>query len=434
MTKERILLVGGNYYPELTGIGKYNGEMMDWLSTNGYECGVVTTFPYYPFWKIQDLNLKKSTFYRKDHLNSFNGNPIKIHRCLHYVPAVPSGSKRIFSDLSFFISALLQIFVLLFKKKYDYVITVAPPFQLGLLGLLYKKIKGAKFIYHNQDLQIDAATELGMIKSKLLLGLMFKFERFIIRKADYVSSISEGMIKKIKIKYNRQVILFPNWTDTKQFYPIGNKEEIKKQYNFSESDKIVLYSGAIGEKQDLHTLIYCAKELSFRHDIKFVICGSGPYQQQLIDLAQQTGICNVIFMPLQPKEKFNQFLNMADLHLVLQKCNVSDIVMPSKLTTIFSVGGLALVSAQAETNLHTIISSNNIGLLIEPENHASLATSILNAIDQPHTELKDNARRYAEECLAVDKIIARFFAHITDKRGWVKDKMREPWQVDVNAN
>lgn len=53
MKKERILLLGGNYVPEPTGIGKYNGEMMSWLSREGYECGVITSYPYYPFWKAQ---------------------------------------------------------------------------------------------------------------------------------------------------------------------------------------------------------------------------------------------------------------------------------------------------------------------------------------------------------------------------------------------
>ena len=60
MKKQRILLLGGNYIPEPTGIGKYNGEMIDWLSKEGYECGVVTSYPYYPYWKAQPP-------YEKDH-------------------------------------------------------------------------------------------------------------------------------------------------------------------------------------------------------------------------------------------------------------------------------------------------------------------------------------------------------------------------------
>ena len=36
----RVLIYGINYSPELTGIGKYSGEMADWFSSNGNEVKV----------------------------------------------------------------------------------------------------------------------------------------------------------------------------------------------------------------------------------------------------------------------------------------------------------------------------------------------------------------------------------------------------------
>jgi colanic acid biosynthesis glycosyl transferase WcaI len=416
MKNEKILLLSGNYFPEPTGIGKYNSEMMDWLSAQGYKCGVVTTYPYYPFWKIQEPYLKKSSWYKKEQRTVSDGVPIDVYRCPHYVPSTPSGKKRILSDLSFFLSAFFQVIRLLFREKYDYVITIAPPFQLGLLGLLYAKIKGAKSIYHIQDLQIDAAQELGMIKSNFLLGLMFRLERFILRKTDYISSISEGMIRNIKAKYNRSIILFPNWSDTQSFHPIFQKQSLKKQFNFSGTDKIVLYSGAIGEKQGLQALLHSARELDEHKDVKFVICGSGPYKEKLIDQSQTMQLQNVFFMPLQPKEKFNHFLNMADVHLVLQKVNDNDFFMPSKLTTILSVGGMALVTASKNTSLHTIISEHKIGMLVEPENQSALTNAIKKSLENPYDIIKNNARVYAEEYLSIDKVIAGYFAEIMKTR------------------
>jgi colanic acid biosynthesis glycosyl transferase WcaI len=414
MKEKRVLLLGGNYYPEPTGIGKYSGEMMDWLSAQGYHCGVVTTYPYYPYWQVQAPYTNKSSWYKKEERCVPEGVPITVYRCPHYVPAIPTGMKRMLSDLSFFLSAFFQVMLLLFRKKYDFVITVVPPFQLGLLGLLYKILKGAKLIYHIQDLQIDAAQDLGMIKSKPLMKLMFGLERFILRKADFVSSISEGMIKKIQTKHTRPVLLFPNWVDTKTFHPIEQKHGLKKQFGLSANDKVVLYSGAIGEKQGLQTLLQSAKELICRNDVKFVICGSGPYKEKLIERAQKMSLTNVIFMPLQAKDMFNDFLNMADVHLVLQKANAKDLVMPSKLATILAVGGLALVTAEPETSLYDVIAMNNMGLLIEPENQSVLSASILHAIDQPHTELKRNARRYAEDYLTIDQVVSRYVSQIAN--------------------
>src|ERR1700745_443166 len=49
----RILLHGINYSPELTGIGKYSGEMAEWLAAHGHDVRVVTAPPYYPAWKVR---------------------------------------------------------------------------------------------------------------------------------------------------------------------------------------------------------------------------------------------------------------------------------------------------------------------------------------------------------------------------------------------
>jgi colanic acid biosynthesis glycosyl transferase WcaI len=412
MKKERILLLGGNYFPEPTGIGKYSAEMMNWLSTQNCECGVVTTYPYYPYWKIQSPYVNKSAWYSKELQQTGSNSSITVYRCPHYVPSIPTGMKRMLSDLSFFLSAFFQVLRLLFRKKYDYVLVVAPPFQIGLLGYLYKKIKGATLIYHIQDLQIDAAVDLGMIKSAFLIRSMFGLERFILRKADIVSSISEGMIGRIKAKYERPVVLFPNWADTKAFYPIHNKEVLKLQFDFLPSDKIVLYSGAIGEKQGLQTLLKSAAALQSFSYIKFVICGSGPYKERLTKMAKELRLNNVHFMPLQPTAVFNEFLNMADVHLVLQKANDNELFLPSKLTTICAAGGLVIVTANEKTSLHSLVSTNKLGLLIAPENTADLTDAIKKAIYQDHEALKDSARTYAANYLSIEKIVSKYFLFI----------------------
>jgi len=48
----KFLIYSINYSPELTGIGKYNGEMAEWLIKQGHEVRVVTAYPYYPDWEV----------------------------------------------------------------------------------------------------------------------------------------------------------------------------------------------------------------------------------------------------------------------------------------------------------------------------------------------------------------------------------------------
>lgn len=424
---KKILFIGGNFSPEQTGIGKYSGEMIQWLSQEGFDCTVVTTYPYYPQWKVQVPYNKNSFWYSKEIVPA-NDNISKgftIIRCPHYVPKKPTGFKRIISDLSFFLTSFFIIFIMLFKKKNDFVFTVAPPFCLGLLGVLYKKLKGSKFLYHIQDLQIEVAQNLEIVKSKFLLRTLFAVEKFIFKNADFISTISEGMIKKVKHKAKKEVLFLPNWVDIQKFHPLHDRKTLKSDFNFNTDDKIILYSGAIGEKQGLEAILNSAKHFEHIPDLKFVICGSGPYKENLLQLKKKMNLNNVIFLPLQPFEKLNALLNLADAHLVLQKNGASDLLMPSKLSTILSVGGVSIVTAKPGSSLFNVIDANNAGLLIEPECQDALNSAIKYAISNEHTEIVSNARCYAENNLCIHKILSAFAVSLKNKNNFSISKARQ---------
>jgi len=82
----RILIYGVNYAPELTGIGKYSGEMAEWLARRGHEVRVVTAPPYYPEWKVGKGYSGAS--YKRETVNG-----IKVWRCPLYV--VPERKHKI---------------------------------------------------------------------------------------------------------------------------------------------------------------------------------------------------------------------------------------------------------------------------------------------------------------------------------------------------
>lgn len=400
---KRILLIGGNFSPEPTGIGKYNGEMISWLADNGYDCTVITTYPYYPQWQVQPPYNRVRNWFKKEVTGK-----ITIYRCPQYVPAIPSGKKRMLQDASFAAAAFVKVMQLVWQRKFDVVITVAPPFHLGLLAVLYKKLRGATFVYHVQDLQIEAARDLQMIKSKRLIGWLLKLERMILRRADHVSSIADGMIRKISDKTGGEVLLFPNWVDVARFYPLTDKGALKEAFGFSAADKIVLYSGAIGEKQGLEALLHAAAAWQHQPEMRFLICGSGPYKVRLEQLAEQLQLKNTVFLPLQPAAQFNNFLNMADVHLVIQKAHASDLVMPSKLTTILAVGGIALITANSGTGLHELVSRHNMGILVDAENQEALQSGIGRAVWDNTADIATNARAYAATHLSVSGVMTRF--------------------------
>jgi colanic acid biosynthesis glycosyl transferase WcaI len=200
--------------------------------------------------------------------------------------------------------------------------------------------------------------------------------------------------------------------DLKYFFPIADTITLKQAAGFKASDVLVLYSGAIGEKQGLEMILDSAERLKDKKAIKFLICGSGPYKEKLIGQANQRQLYNVHFIPLQPFEQFNSFLNMADVHLVIQKKGASDLVMPSKLTTILAVGGVALVTAEKGSSLYEVVEENNMGILVEPENEAAFSNALLKIIGEDLSVIRNNARHYAEEHLAIDKVLGKYREHL----------------------
>jgi colanic acid biosynthesis glycosyl transferase WcaI len=216
------------------------------------------------------------------------------------------------------------------------------------------------------------------------------------------------MADKLQQKTNRQIIIFPNWTDTRSFYPIEAKNILKELYGFKATDKVILYSGAIGEKQGLELMLQIARHFEEMKNYKFVIAGTGPYKQKLEETAQAQGLNNICFLPLQPEEDLNQFLNMADLHLIMQKAGITDLMMPSKLTNILAVGGLALVTANGTSSLYNTVKQHGIALSAKPENEQNILDKIETGLNASHEDIRKNARLFAEQNLSSDMVLAEY--------------------------
>lgn len=403
----RILIHGINYSPDLTGIGKYTGEMGAWLVKQAHEVDVITAMPYYPQWKKNPAYKGKIWF-----TETVAG--AKVKRCPLYIPEHVDGKKRMIHEFSFLLSSSVYWILALFKS-YDVIFTPYPPLIIGFWPRVYKLFHPkATWVFHIQDLQVDAARELGLIKNKKLLHVLEKIELYWLRKADYVSSISAGMKHKILSKgvAEARYLMLPNWAEVDVIKPLTKTESLRNALGIDPSKKVVLYSGNLGEKQGVDLIVHAAKHFSTNDNLLFVIAGDGASKERLQKHASENHVKNILFMDLQPYNKLAAFLAIADIHLVLQKKSAADLVLPSKFMSILSAGGVAIVTAEPGTTLYEMIDANGLAYICEPENEEAFTSLIEKVVQDDTSHIALNARKYAEAHLGIDSILGKFVSHL----------------------
>ena len=404
----KILVYGINYSPELTGIGKYTGEMVEWMAEQGHDVRVITAPPYYPEWQV---GARYSGWrYRRE-----QGAAI-VWRCPLYVPTQPSTLKRLIHLGSF---ALSSFFPLMAQRRWkpELIIGVVPTLFCTPGMRLLGKLSGARTLLHIQDYEVDAMLGLGMAgkgKGGKVAKLASAFERSGLHNVDYVSTISRSMMNKAQEKgvAAEKVIFFPNWSEVARFRDVSEHDALalREQLGLPEDQKIILYSGNIGEKQGLESVVEAAGQLS-NHALTFVIVGQGGGKARLEKMVSERGLTNVKFYPLQPYETLPALLKMGDCHLVVQKRGAADAVLPSKLTNILAVGGNAVITAEADTELGQLCDSYpGIAVCVEPESVEALVNGIEQALALPKENIV--AREYAGRTLEKENVLSQFIADI----------------------
>lgn len=388
----RVMVLGINYAPDLIGVAKYNTELCESLIARGHAVRMVTAPPYYPDWKVPAAY--RSMWYTHHILNG-----VGVTRAPIYVPGRPSGAKRLAHHASFSLSAALPLLSTALRWRPDVVLAVAPSLLSAPIGAWAAKLSGATSWLHVQDLEVDAAFELGLIRNgSLARRLMLGLERHILTSFDRVSTISPQMLRRLSQKgvaadRLREV---PNWVDTSVIVPGSNQTPLRARLGLKASDVVALYAGTMANKQGLELVVEAAGAVRTSHpSLRFVLCGNGPIKPTLMQMAR--GLSNVSFLDLQPPEQLSQLLCTADMHLLPQKAQVSDLVLPSKLTGMLASGRPVIAMAAAGTGI--ALETEGAGLVVAPGDARALAAAAITLAEDEALRLRLGAaaRRRAEQ-------------------------------------
>jgi colanic acid biosynthesis glycosyl transferase WcaI len=198
-----------------------------------------------------------------------------------------------------------------------------------------------------------------------------------------------------------RAVLFLNGVDTDSIFPLGYESPLRQELGIDPNKVVALYSGTMGNKQGLEAIVEVAR-LQGMEDIQFVLCGEGPIRNALV--AKADGLPNVRFLPLQPVERLNDLLNLADVHLLPQKAGVENLVLPSKLGGMLASGRPILACASEGSAISSIV--GDCGVVVPPDDVHALAAALrhLSLNEKVRQALGQAARKKAVRELHMSEI------------------------------
>jgi colanic acid biosynthesis glycosyl transferase WcaI len=394
----RILIYGLNYAPEPTGIGKFTGEMAAWLARRGHAVEVVTAPPYYPEWRIGPGY--SSWGWRREAIEG-----VRVYRCPLYVPRRPRGLSRLIHLASFAKSSLPVALWRALAFRPQVLIAVAPALVSAPGARLAAWLAGARAFLHIQDFEIDAAFALGIVSGGRLRRVALALESCLLRCFHRVSSITPAMVARLAEKgvAGERRLLFPNWVDTLAIRPAPSA--LRQELNLPQGAVVALYAGNMGEKQGVETLVAVARALAGTQ-VHLLLAGAGAAQPRLA--AATAGMAQVHWLPIQPVARLNDLLNAADIHLLPQRADAAELVMPSKLAFMLASGRPVVAGAGAGTAIAAAI--EGCGMIVPPGNGLAMAAAVaaLAGDEQARRRLGDSARARALADWDREAILAAF--------------------------
>ncbi|MHA1768093.1 MAG: glycosyltransferase family 4 protein, partial [Promethearchaeota archaeon] len=272
-------------------------------------------------------------------------------------------------------------------------------------------IKGTKFIFNVQDLFPEEAILLGLLKNGLLIKLFKIIEKFIYRKADFItvhSPRNKDYIENL-IFDNKKIEIVFNWTDIELIKPGRRNNNFRKELGFN-NDFIVSYAGTMGWCQKMEIIVEAANLLREYLDIKFLLAGEGPEKEKVIRLINKYNLENIKVFPVFKFNKYIELLTASDICIINLNKNLSTPVVPSKLLNIMAAGKPVVASLPLNGDTPRIIKEANCGICVSAEDVNGFVQAILSLYKNQclREKLGRNGRIYAEQHFSKERCVAKY--------------------------
>jgi colanic acid biosynthesis glycosyl transferase WcaI len=382
----KVLILSINYWPEVTGIGAFTTYRAEHLVASGHKVEVCTTFPYYPEWRVPAAYAGRIT-------QSEERNGVRIIRSYAYIPNPVTAMKRVLFEASFIASATMRA---LGRKKPDVLLVVSPPLGLAASAILLSRLWRVPYVFDVEDLQPDAASDLGMLPG-WALKFLYRVEEAAYRHARLVTTLTPSMRKRIVAKGvpNEKVeLLEPRMDDSLVDLLPEEGNAFRQRFDLGEKF-LVTHSGNMGVKQGLDVVLDAAALNRSDDSMLFLFVGDGADRGRIQRRAAEMGLRNVRFLPLLDQKDFRGLLAASGVCLVTQQQSVSEIAFPSKIVTYLAAGRPIIASVNPDCEVAKVVRESGAGRVVDAEEPEALSFALQEMRGEDLPKLGENAREYA---------------------------------------
>tara|TARA_B100000795_G_scaffold79900_1_gene57336 strand:- start:2107 stop:3273 length:1167 start_codon:yes stop_codon:yes gene_type:complete len=341
--KKNILLISPFFYPEPISTGKFNTKLAEGLVALGHSVTVLCFHPFYPNWKV------KGSTAQLEGVEIIRGG-----KNLTYTKKTIL--RRLILEISFAFFVIRKLGK--YQKDKDIVIPIFPPsfaFYF-MLPFLNKKVRKVGMVHDLQEVYSEGKG--GVINSAIRI-FIHKIEKKCYQSCTKVLFLSAEMKSEAKRLYGlvekKLEVQYP-------FITLGNKVTNELESIFDRDKINIVYSGALGEKQNPSALFDFFSYASQKIDnTVFHFFSEG---ETLRELARLNKNKSIIFHSLVEIDNLEELYSKSDVQVIPQKENTSKGSLPSKLPNILVSGCKVLLITDANSEIEKFFMSNNLDTVV----------------------------------------------------------------------
>lgn len=397
----RVTLVGLNYPPEPTGIAIYSGGLAEGLADLGWDVRVITGLPHYPQWRVYEG-------YGQGETETELG--VHVARRRHPVPAKPRMLNRLLMEVVFGFNAAVARW-----RHPEVVVLVSPALFACVFAALRATLLRKPYVVWVQDIYSLGISETGAAGG-LAARLLSLAERQLLRRAARVVAIHERfkayLVRQLGINPAR-ISVIRNWSHI-AVEEGSERRLLRSRMRWPDDVCVVLHAGNMGAKQGLTNVIAASllAEAEGRN-LLFVLMGDGNRRAELEAAGRNS--CLQIVNPL-PRDEFLDALRAADVLLVNERAGLTEMAVPSKLTSYFATGRPVIAATDVGSVTAIEIELSQAGLRVDADQPAQLVEAAIQLLEDPvrAATLGANGVRFREAHLTTRAAIDSFHQLLTE--------------------